>query len=151
MSGNRHCARPGCGGSVAALLSYDYAGQRIWLDDPGAESGGHHSALCAAHASRLRAPKGWSCQDRRTHRPPAAFLVPSPAVANEPRPTPPPAEVVPAPVDPAAFVAEDTAEAMGSLPGGAQVSPPRPDQAPQAAVPPQRDGGIIAGLTAIAV
>ena len=137
MSGNRHCARPGCSGAVAALLSYDYAGQRIWLDDPGAESGGHHSALCAAHASRLRAPKGWSCQDRRTHRPPAAFLVPSPAVAPEPGPTPPPAEVAP---DAAALAAP-----------AAPVSTARPDQAPPAAVPPQRDGGIIAGLTAIAV
>jgi hypothetical protein len=42
---------------------------RVWLDDPGADTGGHHSALCATHAGRLRPPVGWSCQDRRTARP----------------------------------------------------------------------------------
>jgi hypothetical protein len=53
---------------VTAWLSYDYAGQRVWLDDPGIDLGGHHSALCAAHAGRLRVPQGWSCQDRRIFR-----------------------------------------------------------------------------------
>jgi len=62
------CARPGCGGSVAAWLTYDYSGQRVWLDDtPGAE-GGDHWALCADHAGRLRAPRGWQEIDRRVVR-----------------------------------------------------------------------------------
>jgi hypothetical protein len=142
MSGNRHCARPGCGGEVAALLSYDYAGQRIWLDDPAAETGGHHSALCAAHASRLRAPKGWSCQDRRTYRPAQALLVPGRFAAPEPAASPPaflvPERVLPEPA--ASPTAAEPAPAAGLA-----------DQVADGAVPPQRDGGVIAGLTAIAV
>ncbi|HEX3541350.1 MAG TPA: DUF3499 family protein [Acidimicrobiales bacterium] len=76
MAGQSRCARPGCGGVAAAWLSYDYAGQRVWLDDPGADSSGHHSALCAAHAGRLRPPQGWSCHDRRTGHAVAAPLPP---------------------------------------------------------------------------
>lgn len=80
MSATRHCARPGCSGAVTAWLSYDYAGQRVWLDDPGIDIGGHHSALCATHAARLRAPQGWSCQDRRIARP-SLGVTPQPAPA----------------------------------------------------------------------
>jgi hypothetical protein len=55
---------------VAAWLTYDYSGQRVWLDDtPGAE-GGDHWALCADHAGRLRAPRGWQEIDRRVVRRP---------------------------------------------------------------------------------
>lgn len=70
MAAQPVCARPGCGGAAAAWLSYDYAHQRVWLDDPGVNPAGHHSALCASHAGRLRPPRGWTCQDRRS--PPAA-------------------------------------------------------------------------------
>jgi len=73
MASPSTCARPGCGAAAVAWLSYDYAAQRVWLDDPESLTGGHHSALCAAHASRFRPPVGWSCHDRRTQRsvPPA--------------------------------------------------------------------------------
>ena len=49
--------------------------------DVGAETGGHHSALCATHAGRLRPPLGWSYQDRRTARP-AALAPPNPQPPN---------------------------------------------------------------------
>lgn len=86
MAVTPRCARPGCGGVATAWLSYDYAGMRVWLDDPGADTGGHHSALCATHAGRLRPPQGWSCQDRRTARtmplpPPSAAMQAPPAIA----------------------------------------------------------------------
>lgn len=58
------CARPGCHGLTAAWLTYDYAGQRAWLDDVPSPDGDHW-ALCAGHASRLRAPRGWTQVDRR--------------------------------------------------------------------------------------
>ena len=58
------CARPGCQGQTAAWLTYDYAGQRVWLDDV-ASPDGDQWALCASHASRLRAPQGWTQVDRR--------------------------------------------------------------------------------------
>lgn len=104
MVGTPRCARPGCGGIATAWLSYDYAGQRVWLDDPGEEgAAGHHSALCATHAGRLRPPKGWSYQDRRSG-PAAGSLLPPPRPAGpapseprsggEDRAAPPPAVAV---------------------------------------------------------
>lgn len=63
------CARPGCQGTTAAWLTYDYAAQRVWLDDAPAEDGGDQWALCAGHAGRLRAPQGWTQVDRRVTRP----------------------------------------------------------------------------------
>lgn len=84
------CARPGCGGVAAAWLSYDYARQRVWLDDPGADPAGHHSALCATHAARLRPPQGWTCQDRRSPgAPPPLFAPPTIAAVTVPPPEPP--------------------------------------------------------------
>ncbi|MHB1535090.1 MAG: DUF3499 family protein [Acidimicrobiales bacterium] len=59
------CARPGCQGPTAAWLTYDYAARRVWLDDAPGAAGGDHWALCAAHAGRLRVPRGWAQVDRR--------------------------------------------------------------------------------------
>jgi Protein of unknown function (DUF3499) len=65
------CARPACGSPVAAWLTYDYAGRQVWLDDAGTNAGGSDGggsrwALCAGHAERMRVPRGWVFQDRRT-------------------------------------------------------------------------------------
>jgi hypothetical protein len=86
MAMTQRCARPGCGVVATAWLSYDYAGRRVWLDDPGVEAGGHHSALCAAHAGRLRPPQGWSFQDRRTARASAAPPPPPPVNSGQEAP-----------------------------------------------------------------
>jgi hypothetical protein len=67
------CARPGCQGSTAAWLTYDYAGQRVWLDDAPSEAGGDQWALCSGHAGRLRAPQGWTQVDRRVAKPDTAM------------------------------------------------------------------------------
>ena len=58
------CARPGCQGQTAAWLTYDYAGQQVWLDDVPLPEGDQW-ALCSGHATRLRAPLGWTQVDRR--------------------------------------------------------------------------------------
>jgi hypothetical protein len=63
------CARPGCQGHTGAWLTYDYAGQRVWLDDAPDPEGGDQWPLCANHAARLRAPQGWSQVDRRVAAP----------------------------------------------------------------------------------
>ena len=72
------CARPGCQGVTVAWLTYDYAGQRVWLDDAPSDAGDQWS-LCARHADRLQAPQGWTQVDRRVGRPgryePPATLV----------------------------------------------------------------------------
>ncbi len=71
------CARPGCTGRADAWLAYDYAAQRIWLDDRPEPTSGDQWGLCEYHAGRLRAPKGWSEVDRRVGRrwePPASLV-----------------------------------------------------------------------------
>lgn len=75
---SRLCARPGCPGEVAAWLTYDYSGQRVWLDDRRREAGDEWG-LCAGHAGRLRPPQGWAMVDRRVgpvgrFEPPAALV-----------------------------------------------------------------------------
>jgi hypothetical protein len=62
------CARPGCAGAAAAWLTYDYAGQQVWLDDRPGALPGDQWGLCAAHAGRLRVPRGWTEVDRRVAR-----------------------------------------------------------------------------------
>ena len=64
MQRPRLCARPGCGESAAASLTFQYATSTVWLDDLGAEEP-HSIDLCARHADRLAAPKGWTGHDRR--------------------------------------------------------------------------------------
>jgi len=66
VSESRQCARPACGGEVAAWLTYDYGQQRVWLDDAQTAGGGNRWPICSAHANRLRVPLGWVCVDRRT-------------------------------------------------------------------------------------
>ncbi|HZQ26796.1 MAG TPA: DUF3499 family protein [Acidimicrobiales bacterium] len=63
----RRCARPGCGGSAAATMTYDYASRTVWLDNPGAEPDPNAAwGLCLTHADTLRVPVGWARDDRRT-------------------------------------------------------------------------------------
>lgn len=69
MSSRTLCARPGCHGQTVAWLTYDYAGQRVWLDDTPALEGDQWG-LCTGHAERLRAPQGWTQIDRRVTRSP---------------------------------------------------------------------------------
>jgi hypothetical protein len=73
MNGTALCARPGCNGSVAAWLTYDYGGQQVWLDETHTPDQGNYWALCDKHAGRLRVPRGWAFQDRR--RGPRALAV----------------------------------------------------------------------------
>lgn len=69
------CARPGCQGAVSAWLTYDYAGQRVWLDDSPGDAGDQWG-LCTGHAGRLSPPQGWTMVDRRVGRfqPPATLV-----------------------------------------------------------------------------
>ncbi|MGH9300631.1 MAG: DUF3499 family protein [Acidimicrobiales bacterium] len=65
MAGAFSCVRPGCSAPARATLTYDYAAQAVWLDDPGDPWTPGLWGICVHHADRLRAPKGWTCQDRR--------------------------------------------------------------------------------------
>lgn len=61
------CSKPGCAGAGAAVLAYDYAASVAVLDDPpeGILSP-HLYVLCARCAERIRPPRGWVLDDRRS-------------------------------------------------------------------------------------
>jgi hypothetical protein len=60
----RLCARPGCGASATAVLTFQYSTRTVWLLDQG-EPDPAAIALCTRHADRLSAPRGWTAHDNR--------------------------------------------------------------------------------------
>lgn len=64
----RLCARPGCGAPATAVLTFQYATSTVWLLDQG-DLDPAAIDLCAAHADRLRPPRGWTAHDRRASAP----------------------------------------------------------------------------------
>jgi Protein of unknown function (DUF3499) len=61
----RRCARPGCGDSATATLSYRYATSTVWLDDVAPEPDPSTYDLCRRHAAGLTVPHGWTLTDGR--------------------------------------------------------------------------------------
>lgn len=60
----RQCSRTGCSDSAAVTLTYQYAHAQVWLDVLSSERDPHGYDLCARHAGRLTAPRGWQVLDR---------------------------------------------------------------------------------------
>jgi hypothetical protein len=63
---SRSCARPACPSPAIATLSYDYAGQAVWVDSLSAEAHPMTHDLCGRHADRLSVPVGWTLNDHRS-------------------------------------------------------------------------------------
>jgi hypothetical protein len=61
---SRPCARPGCPAPAGASLVFSYASREVWLDRLGEPSPQTYD-LCAGHAARTQAPRGWELRDRR--------------------------------------------------------------------------------------
>lgn len=61
----RQCSRTGCSENAAVTLTYEYARAQVWLDALAPERDPHAYDLCARHAARLTAPRGWQVRDRR--------------------------------------------------------------------------------------
>lgn len=59
MSENRRCCRPGCPNSAVATLTYVYADSTAVVGPLPAMQEPHAWDLCAAHALRITAPRGW--------------------------------------------------------------------------------------------
>lgn len=59
-----YCARPGCGGTATATLTYHYPSRTVWLDPAGIDPEAGWG-LCATHAETLKVPVGWALDDRR--------------------------------------------------------------------------------------
>ena len=62
---SRSCARPGCGRTASATLSYAYADSIVWLEDLAPEGHPMIHDLCEAHANAVRVPRGWELRDER--------------------------------------------------------------------------------------
>ncbi len=59
MSENRRCCRPGCPNRAVATLTYVYADSTAVVGPLSAARDPHSWDLCAAHALRITAPRGW--------------------------------------------------------------------------------------------
>lgn len=59
MSENRRCCRPGCPNRAVATLTYVYADSTAVVGPLSAVQEPHSWDLCAAHALRITAPRGW--------------------------------------------------------------------------------------------
>jgi hypothetical protein len=55
-----------CSSRATSVLTYDHAGAEAYLDDARGDEQRHEGmTLCAAHAQRFTAPRGWALLDRR--------------------------------------------------------------------------------------
>ena len=64
------CAKPSCTRPGAVVLAYDYSERKALLDDPATgELSPHVYILCTKCAEKLRPPKGWELEDRRSEPP----------------------------------------------------------------------------------
>lgn len=61
----RPCARPGCPAPARATLTFSYATAEVRLDRLADEVDPQGYDLCARHAARTEAPRGWGLADRR--------------------------------------------------------------------------------------
>jgi len=55
----RLCSKVACAREAVATLTYDYGDQMAVLGPLGAQNDPHAHDLCAIHAERMSAPKGW--------------------------------------------------------------------------------------------
>jgi hypothetical protein len=61
----RPCARPSCPAPARATLSFSYATAEAHLDRLSDHADPQRYDLCARHATRTEAPRGWELVDRR--------------------------------------------------------------------------------------
>ena len=89
----RLCMRTGCDHLAEAQLSYDPVNCHAWLDALPPEPGPAQE-LCRTHATNLKVPQGWECEDRRQLAFAPTPAAPSPAAV---KPEPEPVVVKPEP------------------------------------------------------
>ena len=59
MISARHCSKTACGRPAAATLTYVYADSTVVVGTLAERAEPHSYDLCAAHAERFSAPRGW--------------------------------------------------------------------------------------------
>ena len=83
----RLCMRTGCDHLAEAQLSYDPVNCHAWLDALLPEPGPAQE-LCGTHATNLKVPQGWECEDRRQLAFAPSPAAPSPAAPSPAAPSP---------------------------------------------------------------
>jgi hypothetical protein len=64
------CSKPNCARPGAVVLAYRYSDRVAILEDPVVgELNPHLYVLCGRCADRLRPPRGWTLEDRRSEPP----------------------------------------------------------------------------------
>ena len=105
----RLCMRTGCDHLAEAQLSYDPVNCHAWLDALLPEPGPAQE-LCGTHATNLKVPQGWECEDRRQLAFAPSPAAPSPAAVQQVEPelvvVTPEAEPEPEPEEKPARVSE---------------------------------------------
>ncbi|WP_227589941.1 DUF3499 domain-containing protein [Demequina pelophila] len=101
----RQCSRTSCARAAAATLTYVYTDSTVVVGQLSAAAEPHSYDLCAHHADRFTAPRGWDVVHIQTE-----YVEPEPSTddlealaravreAGRPRPEPAPAFTPPAPV-----------------------------------------------------
>ena len=120
----RLCMRTGCDHLAEAQLSYDPVSCHAWLDALPPEPGPAQE-LCRTHATNLKVPQGWECEDRRQLAFAPTPAAPSPAAV---KPEPEPVVVKPEPEpDPEPEPKEEPARVSEPKPARAKAkSKPKP-------------------------
>ena len=120
----RLCMRTGCDHLAEAQLSYDPVNCHAWLDALPPEPGPAQE-LCRTHATNLKVPQGWECEDRRQLAFAPTPAAPSPAAV---KPEPEPVVVKPEPEpDPEPEPKEEPARVSEPKPARAKAkSKPKP-------------------------
>lgn len=59
MGAMRRCSKTGCQEPAEATLTYNYAGSQVVIGPLAQRAEPHAYDLCAAHAARTTAPRGW--------------------------------------------------------------------------------------------
>ena len=83
----RLCMRTGCDHLAEAQLSYDPVNCHAWLDALPPEPGPAQE-LCGTHATNLKVPQGWECEDRRQLAFAPSPVAPSPSAPSPSAPSP---------------------------------------------------------------
>ena len=90
----RHCSKTGCPGEARATLTYNYADSTVVIGPLSRRAEPHTYDLCADHARRTTAPRGWEVLRLEL---PDHYVPVAPEAAAPGAPTAPAAQAAPVP------------------------------------------------------
>jgi hypothetical protein len=73
----RECSKIGCREPAVATAAMRYREREVWLGELVPERDPNLLDLCAEHAGRITAPRGWTLRQERLHAPDAVPIPPA--------------------------------------------------------------------------